>query len=63
MSEQTLPLEYYVNISLTNDKLVAYAQLSNLNDKFSCSVAQLEQLLESHRIIHGVKRGSSSYSS
>lgn len=56
MSEQTLPLEYYVNISLTNDKLVAYAQLSNLNDKFSCSVAQLEQLLESHRIIHGVKR-------
>lgn len=56
MSEQVLPLEYYVNVSLSNDKLAAYFNFSNLKESFSCSVTQLEDLLQSHHIVHGVKR-------
>lgn len=56
MNEQVLPLEYYMNVSLSSDKLDAFIALTNYNNDFTCTVRQLEEFLEKHHIIHGIKR-------
>lgn len=54
MNEQAMPLEYYVNISLSNDKLDAYIHFTNFHDEFTCTTAQLEEMLGKHHIVHGI---------
>src|SRR5437879_4458507 len=54
MSDQTLPLEYYVNITVANDKLSASIHFTNCDDNFKCTIEQLEASLKSNYIIYGI---------
>ncbi|WP_438446919.1 DUF342 domain-containing protein [Gorillibacterium sp. sgz5001074] len=54
MTEQGMPLEYYVNVTLSQDKLVAYLHFTNCDETFTCTVAQLEDIVKNQHIIHGV---------
>ncbi|MCU6795360.1 FapA family protein [Paenibacillus sp. WQ 127069] len=56
MSEQAVPLSFYMEITLSEDKLNAYLQFKNSDEKLSFSMAQLEEVLESYKITHGVNR-------
>lgn len=54
MSEPAMPLSYYVEISLSDDKLQAYLQFKNSEDDLSFTLAQLEEVLNSYHISHGI---------
>jgi uncharacterized protein (DUF342 family) len=54
MSERSMPLEFYVTISLSDDKLTANLSISNADETFSVTQEQLEDLLKANFIIHGV---------
>lgn len=54
MNEQGMPLEYYVNITVSQDKLSATLHFTNCDETFRCTAAQLEELVKSQHIIHGV---------
>lgn len=54
MSEQGMPVDYYVNVTLSNDKLTAYIHFTNCDENFVCTAAQLEELLKSHHIVYGI---------
>lgn len=54
MSEQGLPLDYYVNVTLSTDKLQAHLHFTNCDETFTCTVSQLEALLKSQQIVYGV---------
>ncbi|RTE01802.1 DUF342 domain-containing protein [Paenibacillus whitsoniae] len=54
MSEGNMPLEYYIQISVSDDKLSAHALLSNLDDNFTVTLGQLKGLVQSHQVVHGV---------
>ncbi|ULL17313.1 DUF342 domain-containing protein [Paenibacillus sp. H1-7] len=56
MSEPAMPLSYYVEISLSDDKLQAYLQFKNSEDNLSFSAAQLEEVVASYHISHGMDR-------
>lgn len=55
MSEHSLPTEYYVNITLSQDKLLAYVHFSNCDETFTCSAPQMLELLKNHHVVHGIK--------
>lgn len=54
MTEEFYPLEKYIVINVSDDKLTAYLQFSQTNDKFTCTLQQLEEFLKSNGVIHGV---------
>jgi uncharacterized protein (DUF342 family) len=54
MSDQTLPLDYYVNVTVSNDKLTAFVHFTNCDSNFKCSREQLETVLKANYIIYGV---------
>jgi uncharacterized protein (DUF342 family) len=56
MNERSMPLDYYVTISTSDDKLTAYLLISNTDDSFSVRIGELEELLRSHFIMHGIDR-------
>ncbi|MDF2924697.1 MAG: polymerase [Paenibacillaceae bacterium] len=56
MSEKALPLDYYVNVSLSQDKMEAYIHFTDNDEDFSCSTAQLEELLSNNHIVLGINR-------
>lgn len=56
MSEKVLPLDYYVNVTLSSDKMGAYVHFTNCDDDFKCSLSQLEELLASNHIVEGINR-------
>lgn len=49
-----MPMDYYLSVLLTDDKLSAFIQFSNTDETFSVTVQELEELLRSHFIRHGV---------
>lgn len=51
-----MPLEYYVNITISDDKLCAFLMLTSWEDDLLVEPGQLEQLLQEHHIVHGIKR-------
>lgn len=55
MSNTSMPIDYYVNISLSDDKLIAYLQFTNVDDNFSCTIGQLEDIMKTFLIHHGVQ--------
>ncbi|OXM84694.1 DUF342 domain-containing protein [Paenibacillus rigui] len=57
MSSQTMPLSYFIEITLSEDKLSAYLQFKNSEDGLTFTLTQLEQVLESYHVVHGVDRG------
>jgi uncharacterized protein len=54
MSEQTLPLDFYVNVTLSNDKLTATIHFTNCDEDFKCTKAQLEAVLKANFINYGI---------
>ncbi len=57
MDEQVLPLEYYVNLTVSNDKLKAFVHFTNVEQGFSCKLSQLEELLKNNHIVYGIDQG------
>ncbi|MCS7461869.1 FapA family protein [Paenibacillus doosanensis] len=56
MSEAVMPLSYYVEITLSDDKLQAFLQFKNSEEGLSVSLAELEEVLSSYKISHGIDR-------
>jgi len=56
MAEQSLPIEYYINVSITSDKLLAILQFANVDETFTCTMEQLEALLRNNKIVYGIDR-------
>jgi uncharacterized protein (DUF342 family) len=54
MSDQTLPLDYYVNVTVANDKLSASIHFTNCDENFKCTKEQLEEILKKNFIIYGI---------
>ncbi len=54
MSDSELPISFYLDISLSDDKLSAYLQLTNCDQSFQISREALEEFLKSHHIVFGI---------
>ncbi|WP_036746152.1 DUF342 domain-containing protein [Paenibacillus sp. UNC451MF] len=54
MSESSIPLSYYAEISLSDDKAQAYLQFKHNEEGINVSLTQLEELLNSYKIVHGI---------
>jgi uncharacterized protein len=50
-----MPMDHYVTITLSDDKLTAFLHFANKEEEFHCSVAELEQVLESYSIRYGIQ--------
>lgn len=56
MSEGNMPLDFYITITVSDDKLSAHLMISNTDDSFKVSIGQLMDLIQKNRIIHGVNQ-------
>ncbi|MBP1961083.1 DUF342 domain-containing protein [Paenibacillus aceris] len=56
MLERNMPLDFYISISISDDKLSAYLLITNVDDSFKITAAQLEELAQKNRIVHGLNR-------
>lgn len=54
MSDLKMPLNYYLNITVANDKLTAAIHFTNCDDAFTCTLAQLDSILQENLIVHGI---------
>jgi uncharacterized protein (DUF342 family) len=54
MSDQTFPLDFYINVTVSNDKLTATIHFTNCDEDFKCTKAQLDAVLKTNLIIYGV---------
>lgn len=54
MNERNMPLDFYIRISVSDDKLAAYLLLSNVDESFKVTVGQLEDLAKANHIVHGL---------
>ncbi len=57
MTELSKPLDSYMTVSLSDDKLTAYLLIDDISDSFSVTLDELEELMKSNHIVHGVDRG------
>src|SRR5665647_3657726 len=54
MSDQSLPLDFYINVTVSNDKLTASVHFTNCDEDFKCTKSQLEAVLKANFIIYGI---------
>ncbi|MBP1991311.1 DUF342 domain-containing protein [Paenibacillus eucommiae] len=54
MNERSMPLDFYITISLSDDKLTAFLFINNTDESFKVTMAQLEDLLAAHYISYGI---------
>ncbi|MEK8130205.1 FapA family protein [Paenibacillus filicis] len=54
MGEMTMPLNYYLDVVLSDDKLTAFLQFTNRDEKFAATLEQLQELIRSYHVVHGV---------
>lgn len=54
MNEQGMPLEYYIHVTLSQDKLIAYIHFTNCDESLTCTISQLEDLVKAQGIVLGV---------
>jgi len=54
MLERNMPLEHYITISISDDKLSAFLLINQLEEDIILSIGQLEEQLKAHQIIHGL---------
>ncbi|MFC5448366.1 DUF342 domain-containing protein [Paenibacillus aestuarii] len=54
MLERNMPLEHYITISISDDKLSAFLLINELQEDIILSIGQLEEQLKAHQIIHGL---------
>ena len=41
MNDQSLPLDFYINVTVSNDKLTASIHFTNCDEDFKCTKASL----------------------
>ncbi|MFD0698358.1 DUF342 domain-containing protein [Paenibacillus sp. GCM10027628] len=56
MQERNMPVDYYITITISDDKLSAFLLINNADDNFSVTVGQLEELITANHIVHGLNR-------
>lgn len=56
MLERNMPLDFYISISISDDKLTAYLLINNADDDFQVTAGQLEELVQTNHIVHGLNR-------
>ncbi|NHN28356.1 DUF342 domain-containing protein [Paenibacillus agricola] len=56
MKDQAIPLSFYMEIDISDDKLEAYLQFKNVDKNLIFNIEQLDELLKSAKIIQGVDR-------
>jgi uncharacterized protein (DUF342 family) len=56
MNEQAVPLSFYMEIALSEDKLNAYLQFKNCEESLIFNMSQLEEVLATFKITHGIDR-------
>ncbi|MDF2962592.1 MAG: polymerase [Paenibacillus sp.] len=56
MAEQAIPLSFFMEVALSDDKLNAFLQFKNCDDKLSFGMEQLEEVLQTYHITHGINR-------
>ncbi|WP_079910244.1 DUF342 domain-containing protein [Paenibacillus sp. 32352] len=54
MSESSIPLSYYAEITLSDDKAQAFLQFKQPEEGLEVTLTQLEELLHSYHIVHGI---------
>ncbi|TVY10632.1 DUF342 domain-containing protein [Paenibacillus cremeus] len=54
MSELTMPISYYLDVSLSDDKQKAFLQFMNCDHSFRVTREQLNELLKSYHIVFGI---------
>lgn len=52
--EKSLPIDYYIDITVSDDKLYAFLHFANVTDQFRCTTEELEELLRSRHIVYGI---------
>lgn len=52
-----MPLSYYLDISLSDDKTSAYLRFTNCEPSFKVTKEQLDEFIESHHIVYGLDEG------
>ncbi|NEW05572.1 DUF342 domain-containing protein [Paenibacillus sp. SYP-B3998] len=56
MLERNMPLDYYITISISEDKLSAFILITHAEEDFKVTINQLEDLLSAAHIVHGIDR-------
>lgn len=51
---QNLPLDHYMNVVISEDKLIAKLQFLHEDANFHCTPAELEEFLKSHGVRYGI---------
>lgn len=54
MNDQSLPLDFYINVTVSNDKLTAFIHFTNCDEDFKCTRNQLEAVLKANLIVYGI---------
>ncbi|ANE47562.1 polymerase [Paenibacillus swuensis] len=53
---RTYPIEHYVSLILSDDKLKAFIQFVDIDDHFTCSVSEIEELLRRNSVQYGIQQ-------
>ncbi|KIL39223.1 polymerase [Gordoniibacillus kamchatkensis] len=56
MSERSMPLDAYLTITVSEDKLTAFLQFTRTEEEFALNAAELEQFAVSHGIVFGLDK-------
>ncbi|MGO4274242.1 DUF342 domain-containing protein, partial [Paenibacillus sp. TAF58] len=56
MLERNMPLDFYISISISDDKLTAYLLINNAEDDFKVTAGQLEEFAQTNHIVNGLNR-------
>ncbi|GFZ84048.1 polymerase [Paenibacillus marchantiophytorum] len=54
MLERNMPLDYYINISVSDNKLSASLLITNAEADFKVTIGELEDLIQKNHIVHGL---------
>ncbi|TCZ79986.1 DUF342 domain-containing protein [Paenibacillus albiflavus] len=54
MSNQNMPLDKIIQVTVSEDKLYAYLQFMSVPDSFSITVEQLSDVIRSNNVVYGV---------
>jgi uncharacterized protein (DUF342 family) len=54
MTERSMPLDSYISVSVSDDKLTGYLLINNADEGFTVSLSELEELVKSHFIVNGL---------
>jgi uncharacterized protein (DUF342 family) len=54
MAEQAIPLSFFLEVSLSENKLNAFLQFKNYEDSLTFTMEQLEEVLKTYQITYGI---------